>query len=197
MTCFSAALVLLSDMALPSSALPDERKEALFKAASAKGEEATDNLMKFLFNGTTRTAALANTRTDENGESLLHLACIWGGARKIRGLLRAGADPNARSSAQKSSLDMTPLTWCCFAGYVDSVQEFLSDPRTNVNLVVRTEEGGFITALDIAHKIGGKGEPIVGCSRARRAHFRRLEVNVVWWGRNSRNATAVEGENVR
>ena len=147
----------------------------MFDAASTKGEAATDKLLEMLDAGADVAAreALANTLTDKGGESLLHLACIWGGARKVRGLLAAGADPNARSSKQETGLDMTPLTWCCFAGYTDSVEEFLSVTsvtRTDVNLVVRTEEGGYITALDIAHKIGERGEPLVALLKDHGAH---------------------------
>ena len=53
---------------------------------------------------------------------------------------------------------MTPLTWCCYAGYTDSVEAFVADARTDVNLVVNDEQGNFITALDIAQKIGAQGE---------------------------------------
>jgi hypothetical protein len=94
----------------------------------------------------------------ESGESSLHLSCIYGDAIKVKHLLLAGANPNHRASSPES-LDMTPLTWCCYAGYTAAVQEFVSDLRTNVNLIVRQENGSFLTALDIALKIGevGKG----------------------------------------
>lgn len=75
--------------------------------------------------------------------------------------MRAGGDPNFRASKEKASLDMTPLTWCIYAGYTDAVRLFLSDSRTDVNIVVRQEDGGYITALDIAYKIGDVGEKIV------------------------------------
>jgi hypothetical protein len=157
----------------PTTPLNQEENSARFEAASTKGEAATDTLLKLLDNGgdgVAAKAALANTRTDQGGESLLHLACIWGGARKMRGLLAAGADPNARSSKQETGLDMTPLTWCCYAGYTDAVKEFLRDARTDVNLVVRTEDGGYMTALDIAHKIGEMGEPLVALLKEHDAH---------------------------
>ncbi|CAN0357097.1 unnamed protein product, partial [Ectocarpus fasciculatus] len=89
----------------------------------------------------------------EGGESALHLSCIWNHPDKIAVLLKAGADPNVRSSATPASLDMTPLTWCVYGNHYNSVKEFLSDPRTVVNMVVRQEDGSFITALDIAMKI--------------------------------------------
>eukprot|EP00757_Euglenozoa_sp_SAG-D1_P025531 gene25531-1700_t len=89
------------------------------------------------------------------GESVLHLVCIWGGAEKAELLLAAGADPNYRATKVPSSLDMTPLTWCAYAGYTDTIAEFLKDGRTEVNLIVKQEDGQCITATDIAIKIAG------------------------------------------
>lgn len=97
-----------------------------------------------------------NERSKE-GESVLHLVCIWGGAKKAELLLSAGADPNHRSGNNgkiKSSLDMTPLSWCSYAGYTDTIAEFIKDKRTEVNMIVKQEDGKCITALDIAIKIG-------------------------------------------
>ena len=107
-------------------------------------------------------AALLDGGHDPNdrspdGESGLHLACIWGSAAKVKALLAAGADPNFRASSNPASLDMTALTWCCYAGYRDAVAAFLEDPRIDVNLVVRQEDGGRLTALDIARKIEERG----------------------------------------
>lgn len=115
---------------------------------AAESNENTDALRALLNEG-----ANPNAKTDD-GESALHLACIWGGAEKISTLLRAGADPNARASTLETSLDMTPLTWCVFAGYENEVGVFLAQERTNVNLVVRREDGKCMTAMDIALKIG-------------------------------------------
>ncbi|KNC73595.1 hypothetical protein SARC_13846 [Sphaeroforma arctica JP610] len=99
---------------------------------------------------------LVNTQTDI-GESLLHLACIWGDPIKVKALLEAGADPNFRANKQRSSLEMTPLTWCAYAGYTDAVEMFVKDKGTNVNVIVRKEDGGSHTALDIALLIGERG----------------------------------------
>jgi ankyrin repeat protein len=88
------------------------------------------------------------------GEAPLHLACIWDHAEKVSMLLAAGADPNVRSSYVRSSLDMTPLTWCVYGNRAASVRALVEDRRTNINLVVRKEDGAFITALDIAIGIG-------------------------------------------
>ena len=100
------------------------------------------------------------------GESLLHLACIWEKPTIIRLLLKFGANPNARAVKVPSSLDMTPLSWCAYAGYASSVAAFLEDSRTLVNMVVRQEDGGLITALDIALKIGTRGSETAQLLRA-------------------------------
>ena len=89
----------------------------------------------------------------EEGESALHLACVWDHPQKVAVLLSAGADPNFRASQMPTSLDMTPLTWCVYGRRTDSVREMLSDPRTEVNTVVRREDGTYITALDIARRV--------------------------------------------
>ena len=85
-------------------------------AACAEGK---NNVYEIL--GLIEKGANANWKTSE-GESVLHLACIWGGAERIRILLNAGADPNYRASKVPSSLDMTPLSWCVYAGYHDAVR---------------------------------------------------------------------------
>ena len=74
-------------------------------SACAEGPDNVEEIVRILRNG-----ANPNVAT-EDGESALHLACIWGGGDKIRVLLDAGADPNYRSSQKASSLDMTPLSW--------------------------------------------------------------------------------------
>lgn len=168
-------LLLLGISPLPELAsaltLTTEEKNHLFEMASLKGEEHVEGLLKALESAPDDTRSeLANIQTVTGGESLLHLACIWGNTQKIKALLAAGADPNARSSKLTSGLDMTPLTWCCYAGYVDAVKEFLKDTRTDVNLVVRNEEGGHITALDIAYNIGKIGEPLVELLKNHDAH---------------------------
>ena len=68
----------------------------------------------------------------------------------------AGANPNVRATAPKS-LDMTPLTWCAYAGYHQAIDLMLKS-GANPNLVVRREDGGRLTALDIARKIGERGK---------------------------------------
>ena len=46
------------------------------------------------------------------------------------------------------------MSWCSYAGYTETIAEFLKDDRTNVNLIVKQEDGKCITAMDIAIKIG-------------------------------------------
>jgi len=96
----------------------------------------------------------ANYASADTGETALHVACIWGNARVVDALLKAGADPNIRASLVDASLDMTPLTWCAYGGYHEAIARFIADDRTNVNLIVRSEIGDRITALDITRKIG-------------------------------------------
>jgi ankyrin repeat protein len=56
----------------------------------------------------TQAGASPNAKSAD-GETALHLACIWGQPEAIRLLLAAGAKPNMRATAEKS-LEMTPLT---------------------------------------------------------------------------------------
>ena len=121
-------------------------------SACAEGKDNVDEIRSLIDKG-----ADVNARTEE-GESVLHLACIWGGADRIRMLLNAGANPNFRASKVASSLDMTPLSWCVYAGYDDAVREFLRDERTNVNLLVRKENGECMTPLDITFILGDFGK---------------------------------------
>ena len=91
-----------------------------------------------------------------NRETPLHLACIRGEPKVVKALLNAGANPNVRATAP-TGLDMTALTWCAYAGYHDSIALML-ERGAKPNLVVRREDGGRITALDIARKIGERGK---------------------------------------
>ena len=119
----------------------------LLVSCGDQSSDSVDTLMALIEEG-----ADVSART-EGGESALHLSCIWNHPDKVAVLLKAGADPNVRSSATPASLDMTPLTWCVYGNHYDSVKEFLEDTRTVVNMIVRQEDGAYITALDIAKKI--------------------------------------------
>lgn len=117
-------------------------------ACGDRDQSSIDSVRKHIEDGVD-VAALT-----EGGESALHLACIWNHPEKISLLLHAGVDPNVRASKLRSSLDMTPLTWCVYANHIDSVNLFIKNPRTIVNSIVRQENDDYITALDIAEKIG-------------------------------------------
>ena len=80
--------------------------QVLFDAASSESEESLDTLRHAI----SERGGDANARTHE-GESVLHLACIYGDVEKVKLLLEYGADPNYRASLFSTSLDMTPLTW--------------------------------------------------------------------------------------
>eukprot|EP01134_Creolimax_fragrantissima_P005849 CFRG5849T1 len=136
--------------------------EEIISLAAQKSEESSHKLVSIFdqCESPDETVRLANAITEE-GESVLHLACIWGSVEKVTALLAAGADPNFRATKLETSLSMTPLTWCAYAGYTDCVKAFLADARTDPNLVVRTEKGGYVTALDIAESIKDRGAAAV------------------------------------
>jgi len=73
----------------------------LFEEAASSQAGSVDNLRALLAD----PAVDVNVLT-ENGESILHLACIWGNEEKISLLLKHGADPNMRAK-HTTSLDMT------------------------------------------------------------------------------------------
>jgi ankyrin repeat protein len=125
-----------------------------FHAAADSKEDSAKTLQKLIDSGTD-----VNALTDD-GESALHLACIYGNAAKIKALLKAGADPNFQATKRAAALDMTALTWCVYPAYIDAVEAFLADKRTNVNILVKDQKGNHITALDIALSIGDRGAEI-------------------------------------
>lgn len=93
-----------------------------------------------------------------DGETPLHVTCISGETPSMSALVEAGAHVDARATG-KRSLRMTPLTWCVYGGHTESVGLLLrsgADP----NLIVDDEQGNFITALDIARRIGDMGVAI-------------------------------------
>ena len=137
------------------NALNQNEMELLKYTADMKDESAIGTMADLLLQGVD-----ANIRSDD-GESVLHLSCIWGNPMKIKLLLESGANPNARANQTPGSLNMTPLSWCAYGGHTAAVSEFLSDDRTNINLIVRQEDGGYITALDIAYKVQEMGVEIV------------------------------------
>ena len=123
--------------------------EQLVALATIRDTESDIEMLRLIGLG-----ANAMLTLDKNGESLLHLACIYDTPGKVKLLLDNGADPNYRATKSVNLLEMTPLSWCVYGGYTASVQEILHDPRTNVNIVFYTEDGSYVTAMDIAYKIG-------------------------------------------
>lgn len=126
--------------------VPDTDASALMFAAGSNKLGEVEALLN---------AGIDARTTNPEGETPLHTACIRGNPDIIRVLLEHGGDPNARATSP-ASLEMTPLTWCAYAGYTDAVRALVNG-GAEVNLVVRDEAGGHLTALDIARKIGERG----------------------------------------
>ena len=102
----------------------------------------------------------------KTGEGALHVACIWGHEDAVEALLYGGADPNLRTRVE-TGLDMTPLTWCAYGCHRNSIRKFIADDRVDVNMIVRDEDHGLITALDIVMRIGDRCGKQLMCSRMR------------------------------
>ena len=125
---------------------PDDPKDSLHEAA-ASGD------IKNLLNILDERVQDVNARNQE-GETPMHAACIYGHVTIIEALLAHGGDPNVRANA-KTSLEMNPLTWCTYAGHVDAIRALIKG-GADVNLVVRNAEYEHVTALDIALKFLGE-----------------------------------------
>ena len=111
----------------------------------------------------------------KTGEGALHVACIWGHEDAVEALLYGGADPNLRTRVE-TGLDMTPLTWCAYGCHRNSIRKFIADDRVDVNMIVRDEDHGLITALDIAMRIGDRcGEAAHVLKNAGAKTFRELQ----------------------
>merc|ERR1719215_678951 len=100
-----------------------------------------------------------NSATEHEGETMLHLACVWGKAEVVKALLAAGANPNVRAWGD-ISLRMTPLSWCTCAAAKEAVGAMVA-AGANVNDVVNDQDGGQLTVLDIARGMGERGEEMV------------------------------------
>ena len=83
-----------------------------------------------------------------HGETPLHVAGIKGDLDTIRILLKAGADPNARTAGGQY-LKMTPLAWYVYGNHLEGVNALL-DAGADVN--ARNSKGE--TALDMAIGVG-------------------------------------------
>ena len=141
------ALLALAAAALAAAAGPGDADAELREAC---GRGAAQEVLELLGHGASPHSATAD------GERPLHLACIGGDAAIVSMLVEAGADPNARATGP-SSLRMTALTWCAYAGHHEAIG-VLIDAGAAVNLVVDREDGALLTALDIADSIGDRGE---------------------------------------
>ena len=96
-----------------------------------------------------------------DGESALHLACIYGHPNKVQYLLDKGVDPNRRNIKHKSSLFMTPLSWCVYGGHYDAVNILINHSDIAINAVFLLENGSYVTALNIANNIGGENGKLI------------------------------------
>jgi Ankyrin repeats (3 copies) len=81
----------------------------------------------------------------QQGESCLHAAGILGQTAVTKAVLKAGGDPNVRSTFAQG-LRMTPLSWNVFGGHVENARVLL--------------EAGAKVNLDFDHMIKGGGEKI-------------------------------------
>ena len=86
----------------------------------------------------------------DSGETALHMAAVTGDADVVGELLAAGADPNARATAE-GALAYPPLLWHVHGGHAAAVLRLLSG-GADPNLVVPSESrpGAYETALDVA-----------------------------------------------
>ena len=89
------------------------------------------------------------TRTSEHGESCLHVAAMRGQTAITQAALKAGANPNQRSTFDKG-LRMTPLSWNVYGGHVDTVRALLeggADVNLDFDSMMDPEQS--VTVLDI------------------------------------------------
>jgi len=89
------------------------------------------------------------TRTSEHGESCLHVAAMRGQTAITQAALKAGANPNQRSTYDKG-LRMTPLSWNVYGGHADTVRALLeggADVNLDFDSMMDPEQS--VTALDV------------------------------------------------
>ena len=89
------------------------------------------------------------TAFSEMGESCLHAASIMGHIPVTEAVLKAGGNPNVRSTFAQG-LRMTPLSWNVFGGHVENAQVLL-EAGADVNMPFdhMTAEGKeTVTVLD-------------------------------------------------
>jgi len=92
-------------------------------------------------------------RQSTQGEGCLHVAAILGQTAITKTALKAGADPNQRSTFGEG-LRMTPLSWNVYGGHVDTAKALL-EAGANVNLdfdnMMKPDET--VTVLDILYDV--------------------------------------------
>lgn len=140
---------LLEDGADPDEQNDDGKTPADLASESEKGEIeeilAKESAIKALFKAciggdlAAVQAMLAKgtdslDKTDEDGRTLLHWACVNGYAKIAKMLLDAGADPDVHDEK-----GMTPLHWASAKGHLDVVEELLENAKVDPN--VQDDEG--------------------------------------------------------
>lgn len=151
MMCILIGVFLLIGMAASEQNINSK----LYAAASKNSANSLQTMIDLVKSG----ADLHALTTD--GESILHLACIYGHANKVQYLLDEGVDPNRRNMLRKESLSMTPLSWCVYGNHLEAVNMFLTNPKTEVNSVFTMEDGSEVTVLNIALRLGEMAKGMV------------------------------------
>jgi len=90
-------------------------------------------------------------RQSSMGEGCLHVAAVLGQTAITRTALRAGANPNMRSTF-KDGLRMTPLSWNVYGGHVETARALLeggADVNMDFDSMMNPEET--VTVLDVLY----------------------------------------------
>lgn len=92
------------------------------------------------------------TSQSKEGESCLHAAGILGQAAVTKAVLKAGGNPNQRSTFAQG-LRMTPLSWNVFGGHVENAKLLLeAGADVNMDFDHLTKGGNeMVTVLDILY----------------------------------------------
>jgi ankyrin repeat protein len=114
-----------------------------------------------------------NARSPD-GESCLHVAGIYGQTGVTELILKAGGDPNVRSTFERG-LRMTPLSWNVYAGHVETAEALLTG-GASVNMdfdsMRQSDPPQKITVLDVILSIlppEKKGEEEAATTTAKKA----------------------------
>jgi hypothetical protein len=118
----------------------DKAKWPLLYAAGEGDHPEVERLLK---NG----AGTIHERS-EDGESPLHVAAIKGHKSTVQALLKAGADPHARTNTGETR-SMTPIMWAIYHGQIDMVKLLL---EAGADPLARDQHSK--TVLQMAHEAG-------------------------------------------